>query len=60
LGVSESLPASRYQTDRAAVLLRRLLRDSRYQNAAELAGSAMREEHGAIVAANRIEAALRE
>ena len=58
LGVAETLPASRYRTDRAAVLLTRLMREPSYRDRAALAAQAMRDEGGAVSGANVIEDAL--
>ncbi|MEO8810968.1 MAG: glycosyltransferase [Rhodanobacter sp.] len=58
LGVAEILPAKHYRADRAAALLERLLRERTYRDQAELAAGAMRDEDGAVSAANVIEGAL--
>lgn len=57
LGVAAILPASRYRADRAATMLHDLLHQPDYANAAALVARVMREEHGAVVAADVIEAA---
>lgn len=59
LGVAEILPARRYRADRAAGLLHRLLHDPSYGTRAALAGVTMRDENGAVRAADVIEAALK-
>lgn len=58
LGVAEILPARHYRADRAAMLLRRLLHEPGYRDQATLAARAMRDEDGAVIAADVIEAAL--
>ena len=58
LGVAEILPASRYRTDRAAVLLRQLLREPSYCNRAAWAARKIADEDGAVSAANVIEDTL--
>ena len=58
LDVAEILPASRYRTDRAAVLLRQLLREPSYCNRAAWAARKIADEDGAVSAANVIEDTL--
>ncbi len=58
LGVSATLPARRYRADLAARLFDHLLREPDYERRSALAANALRNEDGATVAANVIEAAL--
>jgi len=59
LGVALILPASRYRAARAVTLLQQLASEPRYRQKAEEAAYAMRNENGAIVAADVIERVLK-
>lgn len=55
LGAGDVLPAHRYRADRAAAKLKALLDDRDLRQRVEAMGCALREEHGARIAADAIE-----
>lgn len=58
LGVGDVLPATRYRADRAAAKVARLLEDVPLRARAEEVGRSMKQEQGARIAADAIEAAI--